>query len=309
MSEPSNHDVVVTFPGALGDLLLFLPTLRRLRRRHPNARLHLAVSRTLLPLAHVIGVADDRRALDDAALARWLGGGPPPPWWPPRPRLYSWFGASDADVRARLAAAAAAADFFRVVRDPGDRHAAVGYLDAVREAADWTALCEDAAIDPPVSARLAELGGVPGRRLVLQRGAGSAHKCWSRAGFREVARRWREAHGPVFDLLGPAESSVRPLAGTVPVRDWPLPDVLALLAAADAYLGHDSGPSHLAAAAGCRGVVLFGPTDPRAWRPMSERLTAWRGAITRSAITQGPDVLASVRADVVFDVLSELVNS
>jgi hypothetical protein len=42
---------------------------------------------------------------------------------------------------------------------------------------------------------------------------------------------------------------------------------------------------------------------------MSERLTAWRGAITRSAITQGPDVLASVRADVVFDVLSELVNS
>jgi hypothetical protein len=65
VSEPSNHDVVVAFPGALGDLLLFLPTLRRLRRRHAQARLHLAVSRTLLPLVHVIDVADECRALDD----------------------------------------------------------------------------------------------------------------------------------------------------------------------------------------------------------------------------------------------------
>jgi ADP-heptose:LPS heptosyltransferase len=300
VSEPSNHDVVVAFPGALGDLLLFLPTLRRLRRRHAQARLHLAVSRTLLPLVHVIDVADECRALDDAGLARWLGGGPPPSWWPPSPRLYSWFGAGDADVRARLAAAATTADFFRVVRDPGDQHAAGRYLAAVGEAADWASLCEDAAVDPPVSTRLAELGGAPGRRLVLHRGAGSAHKCWSRAGFREVARRWREDHGPVFDLMGPAESSARPLAGAVPVRDWPLPDVLALLATADAYLGHDSGPSHLAAAAGCRGVVLFGPTDPRAWRPLSARLAAWRGAVTH-----GPNVLASVRADDVFDALHE----
>jgi ADP-heptose:LPS heptosyltransferase len=108
----------------------------------------------------------------------------------------------------------------------------------------------------------------------------------------------------VFDLLGPAEESERPLPDTIPVRDWPLPDVLALLGRADAYVGHDSGPSHLAGAAGCRGVVLFGPTEPAAWRPASARLIAVCGANADRS-----ERLTSLRAERVYVALVARPNS
>ncbi len=47
----------------------------------------------------------------------------------------------------------------------------------------------------------------------------------------------------------------------------PLPQLATRLAAARVYLGHDTGPSHLAAAVGTRTVALFGPTDPALWAP------------------------------------------
>ena len=40
-----------------------------------------------------------------------------------------------------------------------------------------------------------------------------------------------------------------------------------LLMTARVYLGPDTSVTHLAAAAGCRTVALFGPTDPRVWGP------------------------------------------
>ena len=53
-------------------------------------------------------------------------------------------------------------------------------------------------------------------------------------------------------------------------------DVAAVLARATLYLGNDSGVSHLAGAVGAQGVVLYGPTDPRRWGPLGERLVVLR---------------------------------
>jgi heptosyltransferase-2 len=38
------------------------------------------------------------------------------------------------------------------------------------------------------------------------------------------------------------------------------------------FVGHDSGISHLAAAAGANCVLLFGPTDPNVWAPRNENV-------------------------------------
>ena len=43
-----------------------------------------------------------------------------------------------------------------------------------------------------------------------------------------------------------------------------LPD---LLSQARVYVGPDTSVTHLAAAAGCPTVALYGPTDPRLWGP------------------------------------------
>jgi heptosyltransferase-3 len=38
------------------------------------------------------------------------------------------------------------------------------------------------------------------------------------------------------------------------------------------FIGHDSGISHLAAAAGANCILLFGPTDPNVWAPKNENV-------------------------------------
>jgi heptosyltransferase-2 len=56
---------------------------------------------------------------------------------------------------------------------------------------------------------------------------------------------------------------------SVPVlKDLDLPTVAALARLASAFVGNDSGVSHMAAAVGTPGVVLFGPTDPARWAPI-----------------------------------------
>jgi ADP-heptose:LPS heptosyltransferase len=50
----------------------------------------------------------------------------------------------------------------------------------------------------------------------------------------------------------------------------------ALLSRAGAYLGNDSGISHLAAAWGAPTLSLFGPTDPAVWAPLGPRSRALR---------------------------------
>jgi heptosyltransferase-3 len=52
----------------------------------------------------------------------------------------------------------------------------------------------------------------------------------------------------------------------------PLPQLAALLAQST-FIGHDSGISHLAAAAGARSIILFGPTDPNVWAPQNKDVT------------------------------------
>jgi len=51
---------------------------------------------------------------------------------------------------------------------------------------------------------------------------------------------------------------------------------LAALFETSVFIGHDSGISHIAAAAGARCILLFGPTDPAIWAPANERVTVLR---------------------------------
>jgi ADP-heptose:LPS heptosyltransferase len=59
-------------------------------------------------------------------------------------------------------------------------------------------------------------------------------------------------------------------------RNLPLPQLAALLERAT-YIGHDSGISHLAAAAGANCVLLFGPTNPDVWAPQNQNVRVLRG--------------------------------
>jgi heptosyltransferase-3 len=54
-------------------------------------------------------------------------------------------------------------------------------------------------------------------------------------------------------------------------RNLPLPHLAGILANST-FIGHDSGISHLAAAAGASCILLFGPTDPDVWAPKNNNV-------------------------------------
>jgi len=58
-------------------------------------------------------------------------------------------------------------------------------------------------------------------------------------------------------------------------RNLPLPRLAAVLERS-IFIGHDSGISHLAAAAGANCILLFGPTDPDVWAPKNENVRVLR---------------------------------
>jgi heptosyltransferase-3 len=54
-------------------------------------------------------------------------------------------------------------------------------------------------------------------------------------------------------------------------KNLPLPHLAAVLERS-IFIGHDSGISHLAAAAGANCLLLFGPTDPNVWAPKNKNV-------------------------------------
>jgi heptosyltransferase-2 len=58
-------------------------------------------------------------------------------------------------------------------------------------------------------------------------------------------------------------------------KNLPLPHLAAVLERS-IFIGHDSGISHLAAAAGANCVLLFGPTDPVVWAPRNKNVQILR---------------------------------
>lgn len=130
---------------------------------------------------------------------------------------------------------------------------------------------------------LAQLG-LAGRRFVaVHPGSGSASKNWPAERLAVLVERLPEVLGAApLVLAGPADkAAVARLLARLPtppalVWDLPLPELAAVLRHADAYLGNDSGPTHLAAMLGCPTLALFGPTDPDRWAPRGRRVRVLR---------------------------------
>ena len=111
--------------------------------------------------------------------------------------------------------------------------------------------------------------------VVIHPGSGGAVKCWPASRFAAVLEWLRRRRIPAVVLWGPAERArAEELARLLPPERLSPATPFALaeaLAGARLYVGNDSGPGHLAAAVGTPTISLFGPTDPRVWRPLGPR--------------------------------------
>ena len=274
--QPHGDSALVLFPGALGDLLCFLPTLVALRARHRGRMLLVAnpAALGLLRLADLATVSIDRQELAQlfvaepvvSAAARELLGG--------FERVYSWMGFGNAEIRRHLGAITGGRVDVHRFRGMQSREHAVDYYARCAGVQPQACLADFIADDPDWFASLQRRDEWERGIAVFHSGSGSPRKNWR--GFPAVIQRWQEsARGPAVLLRGPAEVEGGPESGVGPdvvVDALTLPQVATLLRRARLYVGNDSGISHLAAAVGAFGVVLFGPTDPTIWAPRGRHL-------------------------------------
>jgi heptosyltransferase-2 len=120
--------------------------------------------------------------------------------------------------------------------------------------------------------------------VALHPGSSSAAKNWPVEKWRQLAGQLL-AVNPEMELAiiggeadAAAVSALRGLAASRIVlwENLPLPELARRLAGARLYLGHDTGISHLAAAAGVPSLLLFGPSDPGVWAPPHEHVRVLR---------------------------------
>jgi ADP-heptose:LPS heptosyltransferase len=130
---------------------------------------------------------------------------------------------------------------------------------------------------------IADRGVGPGRAsgaqaVLIHPGSGGREKCWPLEQFAALAGRLLEQGRCVRVLLGEVERE-RMGAGELgcfpsaaEIRRPPTCVELAEeLLGGSALVCNDSGPGHLAGVLGVPVLSLFGPTDPRLWRPMGPR--------------------------------------
>ncbi|MHC4520777.1 MAG: glycosyltransferase family 9 protein, partial [Planctomycetota bacterium] len=137
--------------------------------------------------------------------------------------------------------------------------------------------------------------------MVIHPGSGGRAKCWHLENFVGVAEALRSLEMEALFLTGPAEterlsdSEKACLHDAAPcVAHLALPQVVGVLSCADAFVGNDSGVTHLAAGMGLRTSAMFGPTDPAVYRPIGPALTVFRDAEDRFAQAPDPNLQRAV---------------
>lgn len=279
--------------GAIGDFLLTLPAVRLLRDSLPDLEIEVLGYKPVVDLAVKAGVADRVRSFDHADFA---------PLFMPgadiRPELEQWLagfqlivsylfdpqGIFDANLK-RFTRATVLHGPARIDESAG-LHAARQLASPLEGLAMWLER-ESASLkpaDPPEPPSPRSPTGT--KAVALHPGSGGEHKCWPLEGWIDVGRHLIRRRVPVVLTTGEAEQERGVTAALLeawrglPVTHW---DSLPLARLSDqlatecqAYVGHDSGISHLANACGLPGLVLFGPTDPSIWRPWQGRLRVLR---------------------------------
>ena len=115
--------------------------------------------------------------------------------------------------------------------------------------------------------------------VAMHPGSGGRQKCWPLDRYAELIL-WlrKEINAQILLISGPADTGVvDALRGKVGdnfilVDQLPLPILAAIIKRSNLFVGNDSGITHLAAAVGTPTITIFGPTDPRMWGPRGEQV-------------------------------------
>jgi len=298
-SESTVARVLLLRLERIGDLLMVLGAIRRLRELLPLAEIDLAVGSWNRALAGLIPEVTRIEAIDAPWLSREAGTTTHAQMiarafkW--RERQYDLVLNFEPDIRSNLLAWLSGAAR-RVGYSTGGGGAflteALTYDPRVHVSDNAMRLVTVAArqpesadtlppgtplINPAASATAAKvLAGRSGLLIGVHASGGRAVKQWPPERFRELARRLIDQYDATIVFTGSAAD--RPLVDAAMAglpRDrvvdasggLELPDLAGLLAQLRLFISGDTGPMHLAHAVGTTVVAIFGPSDPARYAP------------------------------------------
>lgn len=158
---------------------------------------------------------------------------------------------------------------------------------------------------------------LPERFFAVSPSAGWEAKRWPAESFAELIRRAEhEWNLPAVINCGPGEEAlaeriVRAASPAEPsVVQGGIRDLVAIARKASVFVAGDTGPLHVAAAAGTPVVAIFGPTSPERNGPYSARARVLRapGIVTTYARSEDTSAIARVSVDEVFRALKEVLE-
>jgi heptosyltransferase-3 len=276
--------ILVIRGGAIGDFVLTLPAIKLLRDRFPNAHLEILGYQRIAALAEKRFYADAVRSIESASLARFFARNSKLP-----ADLAGYFGGFDLILSYLYDPDGI---FETNVKTCGDGMFVAGpsKLDNSEHAAFQLArplealglsLTNPAAQVFPTDDDRNAIRDVRGNTM-FHPGSGSETKNWAIQNWIELGNALLVNGRALLIVVGEADAARTQQLKAVwkgkPVQfaeNLPLPHLAALLEGR-LYIGHDSGISHIAAAAGARCLLLFGWTDPAIWAPANENVTVLR---------------------------------
>jgi ADP-heptose:LPS heptosyltransferase len=297
------RSMLIIHQGALGDFIMALPALMTLRRSFPQAKPVVMGYPRILELVEKRFYAEEITSVDQRGMASFfMQGGDLDP------ELSQYFGTFDVIVLfAKETEGSILANLKRVCQGQiihlrsfppaGERihltdhlsrelrrnHFPVGDQDPQlflnpSDQAWGTGYCRKKGLTEEEKAQA----------IILHPGSGGRKKVWSPERFVDLIRCLLE-HGSsrLLIVLGPAEAgeienSLDTLqwgtgsSAPVLIRGLSLVGLASVIEGCRAFIGNDSGITHMAAALGVPTVAIFGPTDPGRWAPRGKHVAVVR---------------------------------
>ncbi|MCG3130642.1 MAG: hypothetical protein FLDDKLPJ_01408 [Phycisphaerae bacterium] len=287
---------LVLHAGALGDLILTLHFLRRLRPAQ-GGLVALAGRGSWSLWAARVGLVDEAVVPEQVGLHELFA-----PESAPRAiitaflkrfdRVISFLDGPASAITASLRRAAPCAEVIGIDSRPTEETLAVGQHITEQWLGEFATACGVPleTVRPPAmrhapsaAIRTSVSDGERGGWFYCHPGSGGRTKCVPLEALERLVEAISAAGHAVRWMIGPDEAEQfggafdRRLRRTAPVDfETDCDAVVNLLCRARAYLGMDAGMTHVAALLGVPTAAVFGPTDPRIWQPLGLRVRVCR---------------------------------
>ena len=308
--------ILVIRGGALGDFILTLPAIRLLRENFADCHLEILGYRHIAALAEGRYYANSTRSIEygplarffhpdadlDSALCEYFAG---------FQQVISYIYDPDGLFQGGLRRAGVKNLISASPKIGESEHAARQLARPLEQLAVW--LDDPAAhIFPSAQDRCeaqAILEALPRPHVAIHPGSGGEKKNWPLDRWLEVQRKLLDDPqvGHLLIVGGECDSRqlscmklTKPAERQTILENLSLPLLGAVLSQCALFVGHDSGISHLAAAAGIPCLLLFGPTNPDVWAPANDAVVVLQPADgqlssleTRTVLTRMNEMLAN----------------